>query len=396
MRKYSRRMRSAITAFSLLGFVLAALTSSAQRRASDLTSPEIMPDNSVIFRLHAPDVQKAQVSGTWPGSFGNIIDMQRKDSIFEVQVGPLPSDMYEYEFILDGVPTLDPLTNMVTRDGAWIQNRLMVPGEKASLFDVQAVPHGDVASVWYYSAAIGEDRRMSIYTPPGYNDNSEKYPVLYLLHGGGGDEEGWLSRGRSNYLMDNLIASDQAEPMLVVMTNGNPLTMAAPLDRTFAKSRPPAGIGSMARGKFEESLVKDVIPYIEENYRVIADADHRAITGFSMGGYQTQNVTNDNPDLFNYIGVMSMGLFNSFRQDPSSGYDKEVHVAKLKALKESNPHVYWIAMGDKDFLYETAGKLMELYDEVGLPYTYRENEGRHDWNSWRLYLSEFAPQLFKK
>jgi len=368
----------------------------AQRQPGKIVSPEVQPDNSVIFRLHAPGATTVQVMGTWPTEFRNIIPMEKKDTIFEVKVGPLPSDMYEYEFIIDGVHVLDPLTNMVTRDGAWIMNRVMIPGAQADVYDVKSVPHGQVNAMWYPSPTLGGgERRMFIYTPPGYEKDKKRYPVLYLLHGGGGDEEAWLSRGRANYVIDNLVASNKALPMIVVFTNGNPNTIAAPLDRTAATSTAPPGIGSMASGKFEESLVKDVIPFIEKNYRVIADANHRAVTGFSMGGYQTQNVTNANPGVFNYIGVMSMGLFSSFRSNPDPNYDKQAHVKQLEALKKSNPKVYWIAIGKEDFLYATAGKLTALYDEVGLKYTYRENNGRHDWNAWRLYLNEFAQMLFK-
>jgi enterochelin esterase family protein len=320
--------------------------------------------------------------------------MVKKDSVFEVTIGPLPADMYEYDIILDGVPMLDPGNKMVTRDGPWIQSRLLIPGEGSDLIDVKAVPHGDVKAVWYSSPTIGMDRRMIIYTPPGYDKDKKKYPVMYLLHGGGGDEEGWLNRGRANYIIDNLIATGKAVPMIVVITNGNPNTPAAPLDRPLAMlEKDTPGIGSMASGKFEESLVKDIIPYIEKNYRVMADANHRALTGFSMGGYQTQNITNANPDKFKYIGVMSMGLFSSMRQDAS--YSKEQHVKQLKELQKNNPKVYWVAMGRRDFLYNSVLKLKELYDEIGFKYTYRENDGTHDWNAWRLYLSEFAPMCFK-
>ncbi|GAB3525562.1 hypothetical protein GCM10027442_55300 [Emticicia fontis] len=303
----------------------------AQRRPSKIVSPEVLSDNSVIFRIKAPDANSVQLSGTWPKEFKNMILMVKKDSVFEVKVGPLPSNMYEYEFILDGIPTLDPNSSMVTRDGAWIQNRLMVPGEQADMYEVKPVPHGDLKAVWYNSATLGTERRMFIYTPPGYDKSKKNYPVLYLLHGSGGDEEVWLSRGRANYIIDNLIATGKAEPMIVVITNGNPVTTAAPLDRSASvQNKIAPGMNSMASGKFEESLVKDVMPYIENNYRVIADANHRAITGFSMGGYQTQNITNANPTKFKYIGVMSMGLFSTFIKDGS--YNKEAHVKQLKEL----------------------------------------------------------------
>lgn len=367
----------------------------AQRPGNNIVSPEVLSDKSIIFRLKVANADSVQVFGSWPSQFKNSIPMVKHDSVYEVKVGPLPSGMYEYEFVLNGVHILDPSNDKVTRDGPWIMNKLMVPGGDADVIDAKAVPHGQVTAVWYSSPTIGMDRRMFIYTPPGYEKDKKSYPVLYLLHGGGGDEDVWLSRGRANYIVDNLIASGKAVPMIVVITNGNPNTPAAPLDRSLSTAPIPQGIGSMASGKFEESLVKDVMPYIEKNYRVIKDADYRAITGFSMGGFQTENITNANPTMFKYIGVMSMGLFSSFGNNPNPSYNKDKHVTQLKALVASKPKVYWIGIGKEDFLYGTVTKLRSLYDEVGLKYTYVETEGRHDWNSWRLYLTEFAPLLFK-
>lgn len=379
----------------LSAMMVLSTVSWAQRRPSNLISTDIQPDNSIIFRIKAPDAQKVEVSGTWPRALKNVIPMIKKDSIFEVKVGPMPSDMYEYEFIVDGIPTLDPNSSLVTRDGAWIQGALFVPGTEADVYDTKNVPHGTITSLWYSSPSIGMERKMNIYTPPGYEKSDKKYPVMYLLHGGGGDEEVWLSRGRANYILDNLIASGKANPMIVVITNGNPLTPGAPLSRSMDLHKTLAtGIGSMASGVFEKSLVEDVIPYIEKNYRVIADADHRALTGFSMGGYQTQNISNAHPEMFKYIGVMSMGLFSSALRG-STTYNKEAHVKQLKAVQASQPKVYWIGMGKNDFLYQSVLRLKELYDEVGLKYTYRENEGTHDWNSWRMYLKEFSQLCFK-
>jgi enterochelin esterase family protein len=234
---------------------------------------------------------------------------------------------------------------------------------------------------------------MMIYTPPGYSKSKESYPVLYLLHGGGGDEEGWISRGRANYILDNLIAAGKAKPMIIVMTNGIPANAGSPGDRPLAAILKKVDTGSpaaMTTGKFEESLVKDVIPFIESNYRVKANPDNRAIAGLSMGGYHTQKITNANPGKFNYIGVMSMGLYNMF-----GPYDKEQHIAQLKELNASHPKLYFIGCGKTDFLYKGVTDLRALYDEIGFKYTYRESEGGHSWNNWRLYLSELAPQLFR-
>lgn len=366
------------------------------QNAARIVSPEILPDNSVIFRMRAPGASSVQVIGTWAHDF-KPVPMVRKDSgIYEVKIGPLPSDMYEYRFVLDSALMLDPNNQAVTRDGSYVESRLLIPGELGNLMAVRNLPHGRVTSIWYPSPTLGNERRMHVYTPPGYEQGKDKYPVLYLLHGGGGDEEGWISRGRANYILDNLIAEGKAVPMIVVITNGNPDAVAAPLDRPvlpYSKEL-PAGIGSMASGRFEESLVKDVVPFIEKNFRVFADADHRALSGFSMGGYQTQNITNNYPGMFNYIGVMSMGLFSSFGNN-NAGYNKEKHISQLKALMASKPRLYWIGIGKDDFLFRTVTSLRSLYDELGFKYTYRETEGSHTWKEWRLYLTELAPTFFK-
>lgn len=375
--------------------LFATATILAQESAPVINSPEVLPDNSVVFRFKAPCDEGIQVLGTWPTSYEYTIPMEKKDSIFEVKVGPLPAGMYEYNFLIGDVRVLDPNNNAVTRDGDWIQNRLMVPGEAADLYDVKPVPHGHVTAQWYTSPTLGSDRRMYVYTPPGYQDSTEDYPVLYLLHGGGGDEDGWVSRGRANYLLDNLIAQDLAAPMIVVITNGDVKNVAAPLDEPYGKiEKDQTGIGAMASKKFEKSLVNDVIPYIESHYRVKSGAENRAITGFSMGGYQTQNITNAHPEMFDYISVMSMGLFSSYGN--GADYDLEAHKAQLKKVKESDPEVYLVFMGTKDFLYQTVLELNKLYDEVGLNYTYIEDDGRHDWYSWRKYLADFVPRLFKE
>lgn len=367
----------------------------AQQRPSPVVSPEIGADNLVIFRLKAPNAKSVRLIGTWLKDLRNTIELTRGDSsVFETKVGPLPADMYEYRFIVDGIAMLDPANNVVTRDGSIYENRLILPGPLTQLYDVQPVPHGVLSAVWYPSPTIGVDRRMEIYTPPGYEKSKKKYPVLYLFHGGGGDEEGWISRGRTNYILDNLIAAGKVQPMIVVMTNGVPNVAAAPGERpVFAKLTPgePVGIQSMTTGKFEASLIKDVIPYIEGNYRVIADPAHRAISGLSMGGYHTQQITNANPGTFDYIGVMSMGVFDG---PMARNYNREAHIKQLQALKQAKPKLYWIACGKDDFLYEGVTRLRALYDQVGLPYTYRESEGGHTWVNWRLYLTEFAPKLF--
>jgi len=386
---------------TILLTILLALTMSGQLFSQmmgpkPVISPEIKPDNKITFRLYAPETKSVKVSGNWMPGWGASVQLMRNDTgLYELTIDQLPSEMYTYTFIVDGVKTIDPGNALVVRDGTRIESMFMIPGEKTDLYAVQNVPHGKLEKVWYPSPTIGNDRRMYIYTPAGYAESKKSYPVLYLLHGAGGDEDAWTTLGRTPYILDNLIANGKAEPMLVVMTNGVPSMAAAPGDQPVVKKEQKvqaSGPGGMASGKFEESLVKDIIPFIEKNYRVLKDKDHRALAGLSMGGFHTQIISNSNPGKFAYIGVMSMGLMN----DPRFGsYDKESHIKQIKALKESGIKLYWIGCGKDDFLYESVTNLRKFYDEQGLKYTYRESTGGHTWTNWRIYLSELAPKLFK-
>ena len=354
----------------------------------------MLSDGSVIFRLYAPALDSVTVRGTFATGEATIAmqKMVKNDTgLFEAKTGPIPSDMYVYTYVADGVPLLDPVNKIVVRDGSYIENRLVIPGETFDLYDVKDVPHGRLHALWYPSPTIGTERRMIVYTPPGYETSGASYPVLYLLHGGGGDEEAWTSRGRANYILDNLIASGKAVPMIVVMTNGVPFFPAAPGDRPvdMVMGQPNrSGPEAMITGQFEESLVKDVVPFIEQNFRAIPDADHRAISGLSMGGYHTLGITFTYPDEFEYIGVMSMGLFRNA--------DRDELIKQIQALKASDPKVYYIGCGKYDSLvYEGLKNLLALYDELGFRYTYHETGGGHSWNNWRLYLSEIATLFFK-
>ncbi len=370
------------------------LPATGQRNSPAVKSPEVLEDGSVTFRLYAPDVDSVVVRGTFTTGESPIgmLDMVKNDTgLFVGTTGPLPSDMYVYTFVADGIPVLDPSNRIVVRDGSYIENRLVIPGETFDLYDVKEVPHGSLHALWYPSPTIGQERRMIVYTPPGYEKSEESYPVLYLLHGGGGDEEAWTSRGRANYILDNLIAAGKAEPMIIVMTNGVPSVQAAPGERPVASltgASNPGSPSAMISGKFEESLVQDVVPFVEKNFRTIPDPEHRAIAGLSMGGYHTLNTTFRYPDTFKYIGIMSMGLFR--------GVDETQLKEQILALKESRPKLYYIGCGKYDFLvYDGLVKLLAVYDELGFDYLYRETGGGHSWNNWRLYLSEIATMFFK-
>lgn len=378
------------SAIVMLLFSVFSVTAQSQR-GPRVKSPEIHANNSVTFRILAPDASKVTLSGNWMAGWGTQVELTKGDSgIWSVTTEILPAEFYTYTFYTNGVKTLDPQNPQVVRDGTRFENAVIVPGKESEVYTVKNVPHGVLSKVWYPSPTLEKSRRMYVYTPPGYAESTEKYPVFYLLHGAGGDEDAWTTLGRTPYILDNLIAEGKAKPMIVVMTNGNAWSSAAPGEEPKAESTPD--FSQMARGGFEKSLVNDVIPYIEKNYRTLTDKNNRAIAGLSMGGMHTQTITNTNPDKFGYIGVMSMGLMNNSRW---GNYNEEEHKKQIQTLKDSGLKLYWIGCGKEDFLYESVTNLRKFYDDSGFKYEYLETPGGHTWTNWRIYLSELAPKLFR-
>lgn len=375
----------------ILAVIFTVQLNAQMQRGPRVVSPEIHPDNKVTFRLLAPNATKVTVSGNWMAGWGTQVEMAKGDSgIWSLTTEVLTPEFYTYSFNVNGVKTLDVQNVQVVRDGTRYENFVIVPGAASDVYAVKDVPHGMISKVWYPSPTLNKTRRMYIYTPPGYAGSNEKYPVLYLLHGAGGDEDAWTTLGRTPYILDNLIAAGKAKPMIVVMTNGNAWSSAAPGEEPKAAAAPD--YTQMARGGFEKSLVADVIPYVEKNYRVLTDKNNRAVAGLSMGGMHTQNISNANPGMFGYIGVMSMGLMNDSRW---ATYNEEEHKKQLKALQDSGVKLYWIACGTEDFLIESVNNLRKLYDGMGFKYEYVETTGGHTWSNWRIYLAELSPKLFK-
>lgn len=377
--------------FIILAVIFSLQLNAQNQRGPRVVSPEIKPDNKVTFRLLAPDATKVTISGNWMPGWGTQVEMAKGDSgIWSVTTEVLAPEFYTYYFNVNGVKTLDIQNVQVVRDGTRYENYVIVPGAASDVYAVKDVPHGMISKVWYPSPSLNKTRRMYIYTPPGYEASKEKYPVLYLLHGAGGDEDAWTTLGRTPYILDNLIAAGKAKPMIVVMTNGNAWSSAAPGEEPKTAAAPD--YTQMARGGFEKSLVTDVIPFVEKNYRVLTDKNNRAVAGLSMGGMHTQNISNANPGMFGYIGVMSMGLMNNNR---FGNYNEEEHKKQLKVLQDNGVKLYWIACGKEDFLIESVNNLRKLYDGMGFKYEYMETTGGHTWTNWRIYLAELSPKLFK-
>jgi enterochelin esterase family protein len=363
-----------------------------------IVSPEILPDNKVTFRVYAKDATKITLTGEWQSGPNSIETLVKGDTgMFMLTVGPLKPELYGYTFNVDGVSTIDPNNIQVRRDGTRYGSFFIIPGAESDLyFQKNGVPHGNVSKVWYNSPVLGMERRVYVYTPSGYEKADKKYPVFYLLHGAGGDEDAWTNMGRAAQIMDNLIAQGKAKPMIVVMTNGNANQSGAQNDVT---DTPVQGDAMAAyrklAGKFEAHLVKDLIPFIEKNYNVLTGKDNRAIAGLSMGGMHTQTITNDNPGMFSYIGVFSMGIMNFGQQNQDPAKLDQERETKIEALKKSGYKLYWIGVGKDDFVYQSVIQLRSTLDKHNFKYVYRESTGGHTWSNWRIYLSEFAPQLFK-
>jgi enterochelin esterase family protein len=389
---FSTSQKVIITVFTAV-LLLCIVRIETHAQQNPLVSPEIHTDNSVTFRIYAPKAEEVQLRGTWMG-FNESLPLTKGDSgVWTVTIDPLAPELYGYGFVVDDVYTLDPINRDIIRDGTWrVENELFIRGKASDLYHRKQGPKGTVSHVWYESPTLGLTRRMYVYTPPGYQDGQEEYPVLYVLHGAGGDEDAWTTLGRAPIIMDNLIQQGKARPMIVVMTNGNPGQAAAYTDTPDVGNQ-NAGAAGMADRRFEKSLVNDVVPYIESHYRVKEGKENRAITGLSMGGLQTMNITFMNPDMFDYIGVMSMGFADM------SNFGIEVDTAErdrqIRALKDSDPALYWIACGKDDFLFESVTTMRNELDKADFNYQYRESSGGHTWSNWRIYLSEFAPMLFR-
>jgi enterochelin esterase-like enzyme len=358
-------------------------------------SPEILPDNKVIFRLNAPKATTVSVTGDWMTGTDVTENMVKDDAgLWTVTLGPLKPEFYGYKFVIDGVSVLDPNNLQIRRDWLGNESVLLIPGKETELYFVQNVPAGTISKIWYDSPVIGLRRRMCVYTPAGYEKSTDKYPVLYLLHGGMNDEDTWIEMGRACQIMDNLIAQGKAKPMIVVMPNGNPDQAAVsfdsyplpPVKGTSSQTASGAPF-NMTNGLFESSLVKDVIPFIEDNYKVIANKENRAIIGYSMGGGQTFRITLDNPDVFGYIGTFGPAIFAQPAETEK----------KMEALKSANPKLYWVGVGSDDQLcyVGTTTILLPLLKKYNINYSFYESTGGHNWPNWRIYLAKCVPTFFK-
>jgi enterochelin esterase-like enzyme len=377
-----------LTALLLIGSTLHIKAQEVSAmQAPKVVSPEVAPDNSVTFRVLSETANTVTINGSWLG-FGQTLPLTKgEQGVWSIKIDPLASSMYHYNFFIDGVAAIDPTNPQALRDGTRYASLLMVPGEGAELFQMNDTPRGNLSQVWYDSPSLGINRRMYVYTPPGYESGNDTYPVLYLLHGGGGDEDAWTSLGRANLILDNLIAQGKAKPMIIVMPNGNAWQTST---LRQVPGTPPVTRESYVKyqGQFEKSLVEDIIPYMEKNYKVKKNKNGRAIAGLSMGGGHTITASTNYPGTFGYIGVFSSGIFN--QNENLAEMEK-----KFLALKENGVSKYWVACGVDDFVMDSNKRLLEVLKKTNFEHEYFENEGGHTWANWRTYLTLFTPMLFE-
>lgn len=395
-------------------FSLATYAQQALWSGESVVSPDIHADNTVTFRYRAPKAVRVQVTGDFlpnqlievPGrgqmESAGVADMKEvKDGVWEFTTpAPLDAELYSYSFIVDGLKVMDPANVYMNRDVASVTNIFIVSkekGDKGDLYKVNDVPHGTVSRIWYNSPSLNMNRRLTVYTPAGYETSKQKYPVFYLLHGAGGDEEAWIALGRTAQILDNLIATGKAKPMIVVMTNGNAWQDAAAGESPRGMVPPsmrPAGVQT-APGAFEMSF-PDVIKFVEKTYRVKADKKNRAIAGLSMGSFHSENISKYYPDTFGYVGLFSGANVGN---GGMGGQQSECPVytdfdGKMATQFAKKPQLYFIACGKTDFVKKGVDDLRAYLTEHNYPFEYMETEGGHIWRNWRIYLSAFAPKLF--
>jgi len=418
-RQIKTDMKKTLILFTALFAGVSALAQQALFGGAPVTSPEVNADGSITFRLVAPKAVKVQITGDFlPNQVADVpdwgrvetagvADLREENGVWTYTSDPVPGELYSYSFIVDGMRMLDPSNIYRSRDVATWTSVVIVSrteDDPGYYYSVNKVPHGDVARVWYDSPTLGLSRRLTVYTPAGYADpgNKTKYPVLYLCHGAGGDEEAWITLGRTAQIMDNLIAEGKAKPMIVVMPNGNVNTSAAPGEWS-AGAYQPAFLGGPDFGRPKASMDEsflDIVTYVESHYRVLKGQYNRAMCGLSMGGGHTFATTLRYPKEFGYIGLFSAGLSvpgsNDYRAPFLEAANRSREFQdKMAALQAAKPRLYWIGMGKTDFLYQSTADLRTYLDAHGYPYVYRETEGGHIWRNWRIYLTEFAQQIFQ-
>jgi enterochelin esterase-like enzyme len=385
--------------FAVLCFF--ALTLAAQGPPAAVRSPEVHSDRTVAFRLRAPQAEKVELTGEVLQGKRSQAMTKGTDGVWSITIGPLPPEIWSYNFRVQGVDLPDPsnISLMPRAAGnAAISSLVEVPGETPAFYDAHPVPHGQVRLELYASKTMGVDRYFWVYTPAGYDQSKVKYPVYYLLHGNGETQNGWVDNGRANIILDNLIAEGKAVPMVVVMPHGHPVQSASV--GPFKEVGPVAEQGLRNYKLFTKDLLEQIIPAVEKSYHVYTDADHRAIGGLSMGAMQSISIGLAHPELFHYVlaysgGFGSLGVESANADVEAQAPWKEL-LANPAAMKKSL-HLLFLGCGlDEAGMLAPGKKLVSLLQEKAIPVEWADYPGGHVFSVWRQLLNESLPMLFKK
>ncbi len=354
-------------------FTAVAAEAPPRSRPAPVISPEVQTDRHVTFRLQAPKASEVIVNGQWPG--GRAPMSKHTNGVWSATVGPIEPGVWEYSFQVDGLAMIDPGNSTIKPMRSPRTSILHLPGDPPLIHDFQDVPHGVVHQHTYRSMSLGRLRELAVYTPPSYDQKrSAKFPALYLQHGSGDNQATWIAHGKAHWILDNLIAQGRAKPMVVVMMDGHAAVGGGP------------GGWQDNTALFERDLLEDVMPFIEANYRVKKDANHRGIVGLSMGGGQSLTIGLNHLDKFAWVGGFSASV-------PS----KETVAGSLSNADATNRKLklLWIACGKNDFLLQRNETFITQLKESNIRHEWRLTEGDHSWPVWRKYLAEFVPKLFQ-
>ncbi len=368
-------------------FLACTLTVSAQQAlgpGTGIKSPEINADNSVTFRYVNPKAVTVKLVGDFLTE--RSVDLQEKDGVWTYTSKPLVGELYSYSFIVDGKRELDPSNVYMNRDIATWTNIFTLStkeGDAGHYYMNNNVPHGTITKIWYDSDQAKMDRRLTVYLPHGYEKSKAKYPVLYLLHGSGGDENAWSELGRTAQIMDNLIAEGKAVPMIVVMPNGVVRNPSAPETNETNMFQPTMMNSRDQDTKPMEDEFPTIKKFVESTFRVKTGQYNTAIAGLSMGGRHSFAISRRYPGTIGYVGMFS---------GAGSGPD---NAKELKALFAAKPKLYWIAVGSADGVKQSASALRDYCNQNNYPCEYYESDGGHIWKNWRVYLTLFAQKIFK-
>jgi len=349
---------------------------------SKTSCPCILENLSVAFKVKAPEAKKVQID------LGKMYDMTKDDQgVWSITTDPQVPGFHYYSLVIDGYKVMDPASETFYGMGR-MASAIEIPEKGTDFYEVKDVPHGAIASKYYFSKVTNNWRRLYVYTPAGYDTNSkEKYPVVYIQHGGGEDERGWTFQGKTDIILDNLIAEGKAKPMIVVISNGN-----------VSSGKGQGGYSSAGMAAFKEEMTKNIVPFIDKNFRTLANVNNRALCGLSMGGGQSFYTGLESLDCFASVGVFSSGIFGGINNPTGKEFDAEKEIPGLLSKSHSfneKLKLFYVSVGEQDPRYEYTKKAVNKFKDSGLKVEFNSFPGAHEWQVWRKSLRDFASRVFK-